>query len=298
MLKTMIRRVLPDRQKRTVKTKVNEAKQFFVRTFLSYDAADLKRRLASMGIVETDTVLVHANFKPDSGFKGGPLDLVNAFAAHLGRQGNLLMVSIPFRGTAYDCLAANKPFNVKKTMSMMGLATEMFRRAEGTLRSLHPTHPVLARGREAEAIVAGHEKCIYPCGPGSPFERLHELKGKILFFDVGMESITFFHYVEHLLQNRLPFPVYDDRLFTVAAIDANGETHTVQSYAFSRNVVRRADRLREEMLRRGLVRIGRIGNSRLLLVTAEDVVTCMTDLVERGHAPYDWHREDEKRSAS
>src|SRR6185436_17609806 len=126
----------------------------------------------------------------------------------------------------------------------------MFRRREGTLRSLHPTHPVLAFGKDAPWLVADHQKCLYPCGAGSPFEKCRSLKAKILFFDVGFEAITFFHYVEDVIKDRLPFPVYDERLFAVAAVDAAGQMHTVNTYAFNKEVARRADRLEAEMARR------------------------------------------------
>lgn len=295
LLRSTISRCLNDRQKRAVKVTINEAKKRLVSALLGYDGAKLKARLRSMGISESDTLLVHSNFKPDSGFQGTPLDLVNALAELVGEKGNLLMVSIPFRGAAYDYLALNKPFNIKKTISMMGLVTEMFRRREGTLRSLHPTHPVLAYGKYAQWIVADHERCLYPCGPGSPFDKFRHLKGKILFFDVDFGAITFFHYVEDLLKDRLPFSVYDNRLFSVTAVDWAGEKRVIQSYTFNKEIPRSAKKLEAEMLRQGKILRGRIGNSQFMLVTAEDVVSCQTAMVEAGNYPYDLSREKHER---
>ncbi len=287
MLRSTLSRCVSDRQKRAVISKINEAKKRLASALLGYDGAKLKARLKSAGISESDTLWVHSNFKPDSGFQGAPLDLVNALAESVGEKGNLLMVSLPFRGAAYDYLALGKRFNVKKTISMMGLVTEMFRRREGTFRSLHPTHPVLAYGKDAEWLVADHERCLYPCGPGSPFEKFRQLKGKLLFFDVPFRSITFFHYVEDLLKERLPFPVYNDRLFSVPAVDANGENRVIQTYAFNNDVRRMAGKLEAEMARQGKIRLGRVGNSRFRLVTAEDVVACFTAMVETGNLPYE-----------
>jgi aminoglycoside 3-N-acetyltransferase len=287
MLRSTLSRWLGDRHRRALKSALNEVKKRLASVLLAYDGARLKARLKRAGISETDTLLVHSNFKPDSGFQGAPLDLANALAELVGQKGNLLMVSIPFRGAAYDHLALGKPFNVKKTLSMMGLTTEMFRRREGTLRSLHPTHPVLAHGKDAEWLVARHEHCLYPCGPGSPFEKFHQLKGKILFFDVPFTSITFFHYVEDLLKEALPFPVYSDRLFSVPAVDANGGEHVIRTYAFNNDVRRMADKLEAEMARQGKIRRGRVGNSRFCLVTAADVVQCFTGMVKAGNLPYE-----------
>jgi aminoglycoside 3-N-acetyltransferase len=286
MLRTVVSRYLGGRQKRAIKARLHQAKQRLVRALRSYDSAALAAELTRMGIVETDTLFVHANFEPLSGFTGTPMAVVDTLVGLVGTKGNLLMVSIPFRGSAYDHLAQGKTFDVRKTLSMMGLITEMFRRRPGTLRSLHPTHPVLAFGKDAEWLVAGHEDCQYPCGPGTPFEKFHSRGGKILFFDVGFGSITFFHYVEHLLGPRLPFPVYDDRIFESTVVDGSGEKHTVRTQAYSREFPRAAEKLEAEMLRRDKIQRGRVGNSRLLLMTAADVVACQTAMVEAGNYPY------------
>ena len=286
MLRSLVTKYLSGRQKRTLKTKLNQAKQRLVTALRAYDANQLTAALRRVGLTESDTVLVHSNFDPLSGFKGTPMDVVNAFADFFGTKGNLLMVSIPFRGSAYDYLAQNKVFDVRKTMSMMGLITEMFRRRPGTLRSLHPTHPVLALGKDAEWIVAGHEFSRFPCGPGTPFEKFRQLRGKILFFDVGFEAITFFHYVEHLVMGDLPFPVYDERVFEAAVVDAAGAKHTVPTQAYSREYPRSAQKLEQEIFKAGKIQKGRVGNSRFLLVTAEDVVACQTAMVKAGRYPY------------
>jgi aminoglycoside 3-N-acetyltransferase len=287
MLRSTLSRFVSDRQKRAVTSKISEAKKWLVSALLGYDRAKFRERLRGAGISAGDSLLVHSNFKPDSGFQGAPLDLVNALAELVGENGNLLMVSLPFRGAAYDYLALGKPFNVKKTISMMGLVTEMFRRRKGTLRSLHPTHPVLVYGKDAEWLVAGHERCLYPCGSGSPFVKFRQLKGKILFYDVSFNSITFFHYVEDLLRERLPFPVYSNRLFSVRAIDSNENTLDIRTYAFNKDVRRIAEKLEAEMARQGKIRNGKVGNSRFQLVTAEDVVDCFTAMVETGNLPYE-----------
>ena len=278
------------RFKRALKAKLNQAKTRLVNSLLSYDAEALKQRLRRAGIQDTDTLMVHANFAADSGFRGTPSDLVNALVELVGTNGNLLMVSIPFRGSAYEYLSSGKPFNLKKTISLMGLATEMFRRRPGTLRSFHPTHPVLAVGKDAEWLVAGHEQCLAPCGPGTPFDKFAQLKGKILFFDVSFGAITFFHHVEHVFKDKLPFPVYHERQFAVSAIDARGDAHVIQTLTFNPAVPRSAEKLERRMAADGTIRRGRVGNSRFTLVTADDVVRSFGAMVESGDFPYSFVR--------
>jgi aminoglycoside N3'-acetyltransferase len=112
------------------------------------------------------------------------------------------------------------------------------------------------------------------------------LRGKLLFFDVSFQSITFFHYVEDLLKDRLPFPIYSDRLFSVPAVDMNGASQVIQTYAFSKEVQRAAGKLEAEMQRQGMIRNGRVGNSRFQILTTADVVGCFKAMVEKGNLPY------------
>ena len=286
MLREKVSQYLGDQKKLEIKAKYSKLKKGFATTFLSYDGEKLKKKLLSMGIKETDTLFMHSNFKQDSGFKGTPNDIVNAMVDLLGTKGNLLMVSIPFRGRAYDYLMRNKTFRVNKTLSMMGLITEAFRRREGVLRSFHPTHPVLVYGKDSEWLAKGHEKCVFPCGIGTPFDKFRQLNGKLLFFDVRFTSITFFHYIEDILKDKLPFDVYDEKLFTVTAYDQFNQPKTIKTYAFSRQA-RNADKIRAEMSKRNMIKEGKVGNSNMILVNAENVVSCFIDMVESGNLPYD-----------
>ena len=290
MLRGIIKKAISEKQKLSLKSKYNKARISVINTFLSYNGEMLKNKLREMGIKETDTLLVHSNFNPDSGFKGAPIDIVNALAEVVGTKGNLLMVSIPFRGTTYDYLMTNKPFNIKKTMSMMGFITEIFRRREGVLRSFHPTHPVLAYGKDSKWLTSEHEKCLNLCGVGSPFDKFRQLKGKILFFDVGFGAITFFHYVEDITKDKLPFNVYSDELFSVTAYDENNNKHIIKTYAYNKDIIRDAKKVEEEMLRRDLIKKDKVGNSSLLLMNAEDVVACQTAMIEAGNLPYNLNK--------
>jgi len=286
MLKRFISKNIDTKKKLKAKAGINKAKKSLINKLYAYDGADMQQALKNIGISETDTLFVHSNFSPDSGFSGTPLDMVNALVDLVGEKGNLLMVSIPFRGSSFDYLSKGKTFSRKKTISMMGLVTEMFRRKKGVKRSLHPTHPVLAYGKDSEWIVEGHERCLYPCGVGSPFEKFRELKGKILFYDVSFGAITFFHYVEDITRDLLPFDVYNKEPFEITVRDYDDSESVMKTYAFSTDVTRDAYKLEQEMVRAGKIKNGKVGHSRFLLVEAEDVVQCQTSMIKEGRLPY------------
>jgi hypothetical protein len=152
------------------------------------------------------------------------------------------------------------------------------------LRSLHPTHPIMALGPKAEWLVAGHEDCPYPCGAGSPFGKFLALGGKILFFGVTEYHFTFHHYLEDMIRDRLPFELYEGQPFAAKVIDAQGAARTVSVYAFTKEAIsrRRVGVLFDELTRRGRLLRSRIGNTQMVLMAAASTVECTRELADRG----------------
>src|SRR5688500_18720751 len=95
----------------------------YIVAFHAYGEADLLAALRSLGIRDGDTLMVHAGFNRLSGFKGSPSRLIDTLLEAIGSQGNLLMVSMAYMSSAYEYLKQGKPFDVRKTVSHMGLVS-------------------------------------------------------------------------------------------------------------------------------------------------------------------------------
>jgi len=87
-------------------------------------------------------------------------------------------------------------FDPASSPSRVGAITESFWRQAGVLRSLHPSHSLAAVGGGAAALVAGHERCDTPCGPGTPYLKLVEQDAGVLMFGVSLNTYTLFHTAE------------------------------------------------------------------------------------------------------
>jgi len=264
-------------------------KRLFIKQFLSYESSELESLLRALGVKSGDTVMLHSSFSAMSGFHGSPKELSDVFLRCVGLNGNLLMVSLPYSSSTYEYLQKKQTFDVRKTPSHMGIVSESFRRREGVVRSYHPTHPVLATGPKADWIIADHDKCLYPCGPGSPFEKFSQLGGKVLFFNVPFTTLTMFHYLEHLVERMLPFPLYGSESFEVPSIDSTGKTTMIQTRGFSPEAVRRRRplTLMQEMDKQHLIRRERLGNSIVMCVAAMDAITCTEQKARAGKLFYD-----------
>jgi aminoglycoside 3-N-acetyltransferase len=305
--KTGLRRLfssLPDRHKDGLKRAIatvprrhtNRLRRFYlgavsslVSTFRSYSTESLLASLRSLGVHDGDSVMLHSSFDPDCGFKGTIADLTDTFLEAVGPTGNLLMVSLPYRTSSRKYLDQLSRFDVRKTPSGMGLVSEFFRRRAEVLRSLHPTHPVLVCGPKASWYVEDHDRSLFPCGSGTPFGKLLEENGKVLFFNVRFATFTFFHYIEDLVKDRLPFPLYHDPAHEVPVVDHTGESTTVKTHVFSDEAIRRRrfQVLEDELRSRGLIVRRKLKNTVLEAVNVREAVDCAEDMFRNQHYFYD-----------
>jgi aminoglycoside 3-N-acetyltransferase len=198
------------------------------------------------------------------------------------------MVSMPYTDSTREYLEGNPVFDRQRTASRMGIVTEVFRR-RGAIRSLSPTHPVLAVGTNAVLITEEHENCRYPCGPGSPFEKLYKLDAKMLFFDLPFVGFTFIHYIEHLLRDQFAFSLYDRDALAAYYLDADGKTKSIDVYVFSAEAThrRKVEVLTGELTRRDKARWKRIGNTLLVVSGTRDAVETAVDLAKNGILPFE-----------
>ncbi len=282
-------KLVPVAWRKAIKARLKEARVGFNARFRSYGRPELLAALRRLGVAEGDTVMLHAAFSREHGFRGNAGELIDVFVEALGPRGHLLMPSLPYRNAALDWLESGRRFDVRRTPSMMGMVSESFRRREGVQRSLHPTHPVLVHGPEAARFIAAHPDCLYPCGPGTPFDEMEKADARVVFLNVPIEMFTFFHWLEHFVHQTLPFPLYAEPPFDAPVVDADGRSRTVRTYAFAREAIarRRPERLYDALFTRGSVTQAKVGATRLLAVKVRDAVACTRELQHDGRLFYE-----------
>ncbi len=213
---------------------------------------DLKR----IGIDPKGTMLAHISYKSLGEVEGGAETVIDAFIEYMSEG---LMV---FATHTWATVDANQPsYSVRHSACCTGIVPELARHRPDGFRSGHPTHSVVAFGREAENFVAGDEKCGTPCARDSAWGRLLDRDATILLVGVGMNRDTFIHGVEEWVDvpNRLSE--------TPHMLSSNlGEGNTVQvpsrrHIGFSAEQFPRVEQPLREM---GILKEGKMGNARVL----------------------------------
>jgi aminoglycoside 3-N-acetyltransferase len=275
--------------KADIKRLVRKARLAYQRRFQAFGPAELDRMLARLGIVAGDVVMVHSAFDKFSAFTGKPLDAIRVLQERVGPTGLLTMPTLPFGGTAIAWAEEKKVFDVRRTPSQVGLLTEMFRRMPGVVRSVHPTHSVAAWGARADEFVAGHHAAATPCGAGTPYARLAERNGKILFLGTGIDVITYFHTVEEELEALMPFTPFTREVYVMISQDAAGQRVETRTRLFDPAVSRRRNMgiLVPVLKAQGAWREARVGTLDAILLSARDVSRIARSMAERGEFCYD-----------
>jgi len=177
----------------------------------------------------------------------------------------LLMPAMSWRTVTPD----NPVFDARTTPSHVGVLTEIFRTQFATHRSLHPTHSVAGCGPLAEYLLSMHHLGTTPCPGGSPYGLARDYETRILLLGVGLESCTACHYPEEMIAPDIYVrPIEEAEPYRL--IDPQGRVHehlTRRHRGVPRDFPRFEAILREE----GVLREGRLGDTRWLSFTLRDL---------------------------
>jgi len=214
----------------------------------------LRRDLDLLGILPTDTLLVHASGRSVGAVDGGIEAILDAFTEYL-RPGLLAMPALSWNSVD----ASHPEFDVLRTPSCVGALAEHFRLRPGVVRSWHPTHSVCALGEAASPFTGGHERFDTPCSRQSPWGRLLDRRAKILFLGTGLSCNTFLHGVEEWCG--VPGSLTETRQALIT-LTPDGARLPVPSRRHSGGRSKHYAKMEDVFARSGATTVGRFGDAR------------------------------------
>lgn len=229
-----------------------------------FTAEDLRKDLVAMGIKRNDTLLVHSSMKSIGKVENGADTVLDVFMEYFGEDGLLVFPTL-----TYSRVNSETPrYDVLKTPCSTGILPELFRQRKGVVRSLHPTHSVAAFGREAESFVAGHEKFDTPAAVGSPWWRILERNGKILFIGTGISCNTFLHGMDEWLE--LP-GMRTETTQALESVDYNGNVIPSPQHRHCNPRNAYYGTLGDSFAQAGALSMGKLGNAECHLLDSKKV---------------------------
>jgi aminoglycoside 3-N-acetyltransferase len=256
----------------------------------TFDAAALEVHLEQRIGRDFEILMVHSSVNHMTPmFDGNPLEFVQMLRDFCAPDRTLAMPAFYFGDPDSNRLSAtfenNPRFDLRRTPSQMGLATEIFRRIKGVRQSRHPMYRVAALGPLAAALTTGHESAEGACGPGSPFDVMTAHDTLILGIGKPFEVLTHIHHVEDLMGEDFPVPRSVGGDLTMTLVDGEEEIpftlrHT--GFRWKRNMWK----LRA-IMERDKLQEWRFHHVRLFATRARDVTEALKDAARRGITLYE-----------
>jgi aminoglycoside 3-N-acetyltransferase len=167
-------------------------------------------------------LLVHSSYDAFANFEGNANDVLDVLLDLVGPEGTLVMPSQPAQSVS--------KFDSRRSPASTGMLCELFRRTDGTLRSLHPGQSVCARGPYARELTREHHLDELGCGRLSPYAKLVHFDSQILGLGLPPLYTTFLHVVEDLDLENYPRQIYSRDRRVCRVIDAEGNELSIELF--------------------------------------------------------------------
>ena len=214
------------------------------------------------------------------------------------REHTLMAASLSFSEGMYNYVVKNteRVFDVKTAPIMTGVLNEIIANRPGVIRSLHPSHSVVAIGNRALYYTENHEMDETPFARNSPWWKIIESNGCILLFGAP-KNITSIHAVEDAIGNVYPWKIYLKKKYAFDVIDVEGIHHTVLTTCHNPATSIRRTHLPDfiqELKKNGLWNSKPIGASEIVLLSAKGMALTYLNWVEKGYSIYGKHKVTHK----
>jgi aminoglycoside 3-N-acetyltransferase len=179
-------------------------------------------QLKSIGIKPGMSLMVHSSLKKIGKVEGGANTIIDSLLEVLGPEGTLMMSTV-----SGNVNPGQTVFHPDYTQSTVGLLSNIFRKRDNVLRSLHPIHSITAYGPKAKFFTDGHFEANTPWSPDSPYGKIMRNDGFILFLGVNFECNTCLHALE--IEARVP-GLYREDSTTLTVFDTNNNMHFLEHH--------------------------------------------------------------------
>ena len=279
--------------KEILKKKKRIKQRYFAK---SYNKEQIIIELNNFGINQGMSIFVHSSLSKLGNIVRGADTVVEALIETVGKDGSIMMPGFTIRNSMFKTLEYLErndiTFDYKTERPLVGAIPRSFFKLENMHRSIHPTHSVLAWGKNAEHITSGHEDCNTTFGIGTPLYKLIETDSYIMGLGSDLAHVTFYHVFEDLNKS-FPIDVYGDEKYKIKMLINNKvETFLLKSHK-EQNV--RIEKIngtwvrtyfKKYFRRKGNLIEGKVGNANCWMIKAADMYNCIEELLNCGITIY------------
>lgn len=274
ILKKAIMKINKYREKKVIKERM-------LRTIVSKETVhDIIQQLNITG-----DVMLHTSKVNIGNIEGGTQYIAEELINKIDLNKHTLLVSaLPYRGAFADYLKKNRVFDVRTAPIAMGSVNRYIASLPNTIRSLHPTHSVVALGKNSQYYVIDHYKDITPFGIHSPYFKLIKNDGQVLLFGATLNNLTCVCAVEDMLGDSYSDYIYSSEIFTTQCIDYNGNTLNVKTKCHNpkKAIKRDLTFIHDDLIKNGIMKVYPIGEAEVALINIKAFAIFYLKLLNSG----------------
>lgn len=249
---------------------------------------EVEQIIRSLDIGDCDIIL-HSSIMDIGKIQGGVKWVTKCFfeKVNLNKQ-TMLVSALPYRGKFKDYLERGDLFDVRTAPIEMGGINEYIGSLPNAKRSVHPTHSIVAVGRDAEYYVNGHHLDKTPFGKNSPYYKIIKNRGKAVMFGTSWGHYTSIHAVEDLLGDDYPGKIYASQRYKVNCIDEKGEMVIVETPYHDplKSCIRMMSPLKPKLLDQGIMTVTPIGESEVDVIDMYKFTLFYLEELKHGRSIY------------
>lgn len=239
---------------------------------------DLINDIKNMGLLRTDSVLIHSSMKAIGEVAGRADTVLDAFMEYFC-EGRVMLPTHTWRQMSEDY----NVFDPETEPACVGILPNLFMKRAGVVRSLHPTHSMAVYGKDAEEYIRGEEKCTTPCTPGGCWDRLRDIDAKILLIGVNHIRNTYIHSIEEVFDvpERLTEKPVDFKIKMSDGTLKNVSVHRHYS-PHTAHISESFDKFTRAYYETGAARQVRFGNAECIFCDAKKLFEVTGRMLSRG----------------
>lgn len=232
-------------------------------------------------------VMLHTSRSNIGDLEGGITYIADEFLNKVNIDRHTLLVSaLPYRGSFMDYLKQNKGklFDVRTAPIAMGAINQQLASVNGAKRSVHPTHSVVAIGKNADYYVSGHHLDSTPFGENSPYWKLIKNNGKVILFGATLNNLTCVCAIEDMLGDVYTRNIYAKQRFKVNCINEIGDIIEVTTvcHAPQKAIKRSLTFIHDELIRQNIMKVYPLGEAEVAVIKILPFAQFYLNLLDSG----------------
>jgi len=246
---------------------------------------DFFNDLKASGLKPYDTVMIHSSFSSIKDIEGGAETILRALKDYFC-DGLILLPTHTWASMKEDSAV----FDKSAQNSCVGYLTNVAIKDPDFIRSNHPTHSVVACGKNAEAYIKDDDYAKTPASPDGSFGKLKN-GAKILFIGCPLSKNTFIHSIEEEMDVPQRFTEHIYTFYTKLEDGSMMEFHMPRHYnEYCAHISDNYEKLLPIFIATGACRRVRLLNSTSYLLDAQRAYQIVKNILAN-----DIHSFDDKR---